>query len=120
MFSKKLFNNLALLLYLAKYFQVSSLRFNPSTQFLFCESHRKGGRLVYLNFATVFTWFICKIVHAAVLYAEKSLNVMNLTLAFLFGALIMIVVWTILLFSPTDACRYINGHIIFFQYLHGK
>ncbi len=120
MFSKTFFNNLSLLLSLQRYFKVSLISFKSSTKLLCCESCPKSKRVVYLNFATICTWFICGMIHAAFLYAEKSLNLMNLILAFLFGAVIMIVVWTILVFSPFNTCRFINGHIIFFQYLQSK
>lgn len=120
MFSKTLYNTLALLLNVSKFFNVSTIRFHESNRILWCDRSPQAARKVLSKFIMVSFLFIGWIFHTYNLYKLQKLDEMNQILAFQFGALLFCLNYSISVLFPIDICRIFNGLILYFRHLHSK
>lgn len=120
MIYNQFFVDIAFVLKCAKFFNVSSLRLNRTTQKFHCDDSPKTKRKIHWNFFTMCCYFLGMIIVAFLRYKEHNLDVMNQVLAFQFGTMIMTIVLSSSTFFSDEICTFLNAQMKFLRYLQCK
>ncbi len=120
MLSQRLFRILDLLLRSTSTLQVCAMTFDKKKCLVYTNTNWKIQRNIYANLVLAICWFVGAFIQIFYFYKKKDADRMNLTLAFIMGALIFLTVSTITACYPTSCCRITNGLFQLLRYLQSK